>query len=122
MDDTTLEFDDNQRLMELCGAHDRHLAMVEEGFGITITRRGNVLGLHGERAARDLAAQALNKLYARIEAGRRVEAGDVDAAVRLSTKAELPAGDDALEIKTKRKRVEPRTGGAEEIRPRSSGQ
>ena len=112
MDETTLEFDNNQHLQELCGAHDRHLAMVEEGFGITITRRGNVLGLHGDKGARERAAQALNGLYTRVEAGRRIEAGDVDAVLRLSTKAGLPEADDgALEIKTKRKRVQPRTEG-----------
>ena len=111
MDDTTLEFDDNQRLLDLCGAHDRHLAMVEEGFGITITRRGNVLGLHGDKASRDKAEDALKGLYSRLEAGRTVEAGDVDAAIRLSTKAGLPADGENLEIKTKRKRVEPRTEG-----------
>ncbi|MCI4664649.1 MAG: PhoH family protein [Neomegalonema sp.] len=111
MDDTTnLEFDDNRQLLELCGAHDRHLAMVEEGFGITITRRGNVLGLHGDGAARKKAADALHALYGRLEAGRTVEAGDVDAAVRLSNKTGLPTGE-GLEIQTKRRRVEPRTDG-----------
>lgn len=113
MDETILEFDDNRRLMELCGAHDRHLAMVEEGFGITITRRGNVLGLHGDVTARERAAEALRGLYQRLETGKTVEPGDVDASVRLSTRVGAPqdSSSDVLEIRTKRRRVEPRTEG-----------
>ncbi len=113
MDETILEFDDNRRLLELCGAHDRHLAMVEEGFGITITRRGNILGLHGDATARERAAEALRGLYQRLETGKSVEPGDVDASVRLSTRVGTPesSADGALEIRTKRRRVEPRTEG-----------
>ncbi len=120
MDETILEFDDNRHLIELCGAHDRHLAALEEGLNVTIVRRGNVIGLHGEAEPRALAADALGALYARLEQGRPVEAGDVDAAIRLAIADrqldmfQAEGASDAgarLEIRTKKKRVEPRTPG-----------
>ncbi|MEO1328986.1 MAG: PhoH family protein [Pseudomonadota bacterium] len=121
MDETILEFEDNRHLIELCGAHDRNLTAVEDGFGISIVRRGNVLGLHGPEEPRDLAADALRSLYERLEQGRPVEAGDVDAAIRMAAAApdqqpDMFAADGAgegprLEIRAKGKRIEPRTPG-----------
>ena len=113
MDETILEFDDNRHLIELCGAHDRHLAAIEEGFKVTIVRRGNVLGVHGDGQSRALAAEALRALYARLEEGSSVGAGDVDAAVRMVTsdhQLELFKGE-KLEIRTRKRRVEPRSPG-----------
>ncbi|MGF1659763.1 MAG: PhoH family protein [Rubrimonas sp.] len=116
--ETRLEFADNRKLIDLCGAFDRNLAAIEEGFGVTITRRGNLLALHGERGPRERAGAALGKLYARIEAGRPVEPGDVEAAIRMpSPFAERGARRDQLElfesgrveIHTRKKTIEPRT-------------
>ena len=113
MDETILEFDDNRHLIELCGAHDRHLAAIQEGFKVMIVRRGNVLGVHGDGQSRALAAEALRALYARLEEGLSVGAGDVDAAVRMVTsdhQLELFKGE-KLEIRTRKRRVEPRSPG-----------
>jgi len=116
--ETRLEFADNRKLMDLCGAFDRNLAALEQGFGVAITRRGNVLAVHGEPAARDLAEAALEGLYARAESGRPVEPGDVAAAIRMPGGADkAPEKLDQLElfergrveIQTRKKTVEPRT-------------
>ena len=122
-----LEFPDNFLLIDLCGEHDRHLAAIEDKLGVQILRRGNRIAVMGEDGAGKLAAAVLQTLYARLEAGRSVEAGDVDRELRMGpqtgttqtmTKTEhgdqiemfnrdAPGG--RIEIKTRRKHVEPRT-------------
>ncbi|MEM1422031.1 MAG: PhoH family protein [Pseudomonadota bacterium] len=113
MDETILEFDDNRHLIELCGAHDRHLTAIEDGFKVQIVRRGNVLSVHGDAQSRALAAEVLKALYTRLEEGMSVEAGDVDAAIRMVTsdnQLELFKGE-RVEIRTRKRKVEPRSPG-----------
>ena len=113
----TLEFPDNRLLIELCGEFDRNLAQIEHLLSVHVLRRGNQLAVLGD--ARVEAADVLRKLYARLEAGRGVEPGDIDAAVRLGGSNEgtgVRSGDQIemfqrgqLEIGTRKKTVEPRT-------------
>jgi phosphate starvation-inducible PhoH-like protein len=113
----SLEFPDNRLLIELCGEFDRNLAQIEHLLSVHVLRRGNQLAVLGE--ARTEAAEVLRKLYARLEAGRGVEPGDIDAVVRLGGSNEgtgVRAGDQIemfqrgqLEIGTRKKTVEPRT-------------
>ncbi len=117
-----LEFPDNRLLIELCGEFDRNLAQIEHLLSVHILRRGNELALLGE--AREEAAAVLRSLYERLEAGRGVEPGDIDAAVRLRGSAEDTGARDgdqiemfdggALEIGTRKKTVEPRTKAQQE--------
>ncbi|MDR5652798.1 PhoH family protein [Ruixingdingia sedimenti] len=116
--ETLLEFPDNRLLIELCGEFDRNLAQVEHGLGVQILRRGNRLAVMGEAAARQQAALVLEALYARLEAGRGVGSGDIDAALRPARGGDpARAGDDqlemfgaqGLELRTRKKPVEPRT-------------
>ncbi|WP_420396981.1 PhoH family protein [Nioella sp.] len=112
-----LEFPENRLLIELCGEFDRNLAQIEHLMDVQIVRRGNALAVHG--GARDEAAQALQSLYQRAESGRSIDPGDIDAVVRLGNSGEdtgtrdgdqmemFQTGD--LEIKTRKKTVEPRT-------------
>ncbi|RFU12804.1 PhoH family protein [Rhodobacteraceae bacterium W635] len=84
---------------------------------VQIVRRGNTLAIHG--GAQDMAADALEVLYDRAEGGRSLDPGDIDAVVRLGTanvETGARAGDQIemfqtgdLEIKTRKKTVEPRT-------------
>jgi len=118
--ETLLDFPDNRLLIELCGGFDAHLVQVEQALGVHIMRRGNVLALHGEPAARARAAEALRALYARLEQGRPVAPGDVDAALRFGAEPADPARPKSesqlemfaggrLEIRTRKKTVEPRS-------------
>ncbi|MCC6002253.1 MAG: PhoH family protein [Pararhodobacter sp.] len=117
-DDTLIsrvEFPDNRLLIDLCGAHDAHLARIEAAFSVQILRRGNELHLLGELDARSRALDVLSALYARLADGRGLEAGDIDGAIRLG--AGQPAGAEQLEmfrtgqieIRTRKKPVVPRT-------------
>lgn len=117
--ETLLNFPDNRLLIDLCGEFDRNIARVEQGLEVQIMRRGNELVILGEDASRKRADDTLKALYARLESGRSLEPGDVDAAIRFGNPA---GGDDALdgdqlemfrgskvEIKTRKKSVNPRT-------------
>ncbi|MHA7885906.1 MULTISPECIES: PhoH family protein [Roseicyclus] len=113
----SLEFPDNRLLIELCGEFDRNLAQIEHLLSVHVLRRGNQLAVLGD--AREQAAEVLRKLYARLESGRGIEPGDIDAAVRLRGADEGTGSRDgdqiemfqrgALEIGTRKKTVEPRT-------------
>ncbi len=81
--ETLLEFPDNRLLIDLCGEFDRNLAQIEHQIGVHILRRGNRLAVIGEKGARDQAAAVLRSLYARLESGRGVAAGDIDGAMRM---------------------------------------
>ena len=117
--ETLLEFPDNRLLIDLCGEFDRNLAQVEHGLGVQIFRKGNHLAVIGEGEARGHAAAVLQQLYTRLEAGRSVDAGDIDGLLRLGASPDETgsrSGDQmemfnagALEIKTRKKTVEPRT-------------
>jgi phosphate starvation-inducible protein PhoH and related proteins len=120
--DSIVQFPDNRLLIDLCGELDRNLAQIEAGLGVMITRRGNELALHGEPGDRETAERVLRSLYGRLEQGRAVGPGDVDAAIRMTPGAGAPAertgrggqldmfgSGSRLEIRTRKKVVEPRT-------------
>lgn len=118
-EETLLEFPDNRLLIDLCGEFDRNLADIEERLSLQIVRRGNQLVLLGEEGPRKAAEETLRALYARLEQGRDVTPAEIDAEFRMTRTAEgtgtrsgdqlnmFPSG--KVEIKTRKKLVEPRT-------------
>ncbi|MEX0281120.1 MAG: PhoH family protein [Arenibacterium sp.] len=112
-----IEFPDNRLMVELCGEHSRNLAVIEKELDVQIVDRGNQLAIFGEEPAQTQAVQVLQALYARLEAGRDVEPGDIDRELRMGgAQAETSATDQLemfrggkVEIKTRKKMVEPRT-------------
>ncbi len=117
--ETLIEFPDNRLLIDLCGPHDRHLARVEQALGVHVLRRGNRLEIVGPADAQAEAASVLRGLYARLEQGRAVEAGDIDAALRMAADRDAPGptpseqlemfAQGQIELRTRKKVVEPRT-------------
>lgn len=120
--ESTLEFPDNFLLIDLCGEYDRNLATIEQSYGVQILRRGNQLSVVGDEEAKQEALSTLKTLYQRLESGRTLEAGDIDRELRMGSQAtEYPACPvdqkelfkggvaDRIEIKTRKKLVEPRT-------------
>jgi phosphate starvation-inducible protein PhoH and related proteins len=118
--ETVLEFPDNRLLIGLCGEYDRNLAQVEHQMGVHVLRRGNRLSVIGDKGAREQAAAILRALYARLEQGRSVAAGDIDGAIRMGRPLpETPRIEGAeqiemfsgggLELRTRKKPIEPRT-------------
>ena len=117
--DSVIELPDNRLLIELCGQYDSNLAAIESALGVQILRRGNRLEVLGEEASRAQAIDVLRGLYQRLEAGRSLEPGDIDGVLRMGPETvpsdadqkELFKGGlgDRVEIKTRKKLVEPRT-------------
>ncbi|MBL9049998.1 MAG: PhoH family protein [Tabrizicola sp.] len=114
--ETVLEFPDNRLLIDLCGEFDRNLAQVEHQMGVHILRRGNRLAVIGDKVAREQAAAVLRSLYARLESGRGVAAGDIDGAMRMGRPVgEAEGGEQielfssSVELRTRKKPIEPRT-------------
>ncbi len=113
-----IEFPDNRLLIDLCGEYDRNLAEIEQKLGVQILRRGNQLAVIGEDTSTAEAVEVLGALYARLEAGREVARADIDREIRMGgdDDAGSHSGDQlemfkggAVEIKTRKKLVEPRT-------------
>lgn len=110
-------FPDNRLLIDLCGEFDRNLARIEQALEVQILRRGNELVVMGEASLTERTVATLRALYSRLETGRQVEPGDVDAALRFGGEPEDAESGDQLEmfrggkieIKTRKKSVEPRT-------------
>ena len=111
-----LEFDDNSLLPMLFGEHDRHLARIEQRLGVRLASRGNRVTIDGTHSASEAARGALNWLYERLRRGQAVDMGDVDAAMRLAAAPDRPDGrdlfgDEDLVVRTRKRRVNPRTQG-----------
>jgi len=60
----TLTPEDNQRLNELCGEHDRHLQQIEQSLGVIIANRGNQFVINGPKIEAAKAKKILKELYA----------------------------------------------------------
>jgi len=104
-----LNFGDNRLLSLLYGAHDEHLARMEQRLGITMTSRGNQLVLTGPSEAVGHARRAMERLYRRVQGGQPVDAAEVDAALRMAVEdGAMPSGPEQA-IKTRKKRISPRS-------------
>ncbi|MEO0399020.1 MAG: PhoH family protein [Pseudomonadota bacterium] len=82
-----IAFDDNHRVKDLAGEHDRHLALLEDLLGVRIDPRGNEFAVRGDAVARARAEAALSALYGRLLAGLSVDLSDVRAAARMAPSA-----------------------------------
>ncbi|AOZ70025.1 phosphate starvation-inducible protein PhoH [Rhodobacter xanthinilyticus] len=116
--ETLLEFPDNRLLIDLCGEFDRNLAQIEHKLSVHILRRGNQLAVVGSPEAQLQASGVLTALYEKLEAGRAIDAGEIDSAIRMGDFGQAGVSVDEqlemfaagkYEIRTRKKQVEPRT-------------
>jgi phosphate starvation-inducible PhoH-like protein len=79
-----VEFDDNDRVRALCGAHNENLKLVERRLGLQVGSRGLQILLSGpeDRVAR--AEQLLRELYDLLAEGYPLHLEDVDQATKLA--------------------------------------
>lgn len=106
-----LEFEDNRFLPSLFGQLDHNLKMIEKALGVSLVSRGNKLAIYGADDSTINAAQVLRSLYRRLQQGKTLEDGDVDAAIRMIKLDQKEEPHDALSIKTKKRVIQPRTPG-----------
>ena len=85
-----IEFADTRLLAPLFGAHDCHLARIEQRLGLSLVPRGNRVAILGEANVAEIARVALEDLYSRLKNGSDVTAPDVDGAVRMAEVKPLP--------------------------------
>ncbi len=115
---TQLEFPDNRLLIDLFGEFNRNLVQVEEALSVQVVHQGNRLTVFGECADVGRAVEVLEALHRRLEAGREITPGDIDAEIRMDEDVAVGSSSDQMElfprgkieIKTRKKLVEPRTG------------
>ncbi len=116
--ESRIEFPDNRLLAKLCGEYDRNLTTIETELFVQIIRRGNQLVLIGDDESLASAVSILQSLYNRIEQGRDVLPVDVVTALRMNSaivsdkrnaKQLTMFKDSNIEIKTRKKIIEPRT-------------
>ena len=118
--ETRIEFPENRLLAGLCGEFDRNLTTIETDLSLQIVRRGNQLLLIGDEDSRARAGSVLPALYNRLEQGRSVQTADILAELRMHVTKDMtaePSGVKQLEmfrggkieIKTRKKLIEPRT-------------
>ncbi len=117
--ETLLEFPDNRLLIDLCGEFDRNLAQIEQALEVQVLRRGNELAIHGDESSRTRTGATLKALYSRLESGRSIDEGDIDAVIRFGSSVDGTGSRDgdqlemfrggSVVIKTRKKSVIPRT-------------
>ncbi|MSO69367.1 MAG: PhoH family protein [Alphaproteobacteria bacterium] len=81
---TLLRFRDNSLLPALFGAHDRHLARIEQALDVVVGSRGNEVAIDGPAEQVGTAKRVLSALYDRLAEGGSIGAAEVDAALRLA--------------------------------------
>ncbi|NKB55338.1 MAG: AAA family ATPase [Alphaproteobacteria bacterium] len=91
----------------LFGAHDKHLARIEQLLGVSLASRGNHVVIAGATESVDTACTALRNLYKQLQNGEAVNDSVVDAAVRMARGGESATGGSHIQIH--RKRISPRS-------------
>lgn len=104
-----LTFDDNSLAMQLFGAHQAHLTIIEQQLGVTARSVGNEVTLIGEAEAINAAAAALDGLYGRLRKGMSVDRHEVEAVLRMASTSGSQVTDANIEIKTRKRTISPRT-------------
>ncbi len=106
-----VEFDDNRLFVQLCGDHDRHLALIEKKIGVEMTARGNCIAIAGSDNAQERAANVLKELYGRLRRGQDVTKGDVEGAIRIAEAGPISHGgpDTDIKIRTTKRVLVPRS-------------
>lgn len=106
----TLDFDNNQLLAELYGAQGQNLIRIEEILGVSIANRGNRVVVSGPKQACNRAGEVLTSLYARLQTGANIAAGDVDGAIRMAGRDKGSSdASDLPQIRTNKRYVKPRS-------------
>jgi len=112
-----LEFKDNKLLPFLFGERDRHLQRIETALHVIIKARGNHVSISGQPQDVAIAETVLYRLYDRLNQGRLVSVGEIDAAIRMARPDETSSlkpddkGLDEISIATRRRVVTARTPG-----------
>jgi len=112
-----IAFDKDRLLSTVLGRHDENIITIENRTGVTITARGNRVGIEGDPVATAMVEDILRDLYRRVEKGDDIDGGLVDAVISMNAGV---SGHDGAEqpgvvrlsnisIRTRRKTILPRS-------------
>jgi phosphate starvation-inducible PhoH-like protein len=79
-----VEFEDNEKVRALCGAHNENLKLVERRLGVQVGSRGLHILLAGEDGRVRLAEGLIRELYDLVSDGYPLHLEDVDQATKLA--------------------------------------
>ena len=79
-----VEFEDNDKVRALCGAHNENLKLVERRLGVQVGSRGLQVLLAGEEGRVQIAEGLLRELYDLVAGGYPLHLEDVDQATKLA--------------------------------------
>jgi phosphate starvation-inducible protein PhoH and related proteins len=80
-----IDFDDNEKVRVLCGAHNEHLKLVERRLGVQVGSRGGQIVVSGADEERVKRAEGLvRELYELVATGYPLYLEDVDQATKLA--------------------------------------
>jgi phosphate starvation-inducible protein PhoH and related proteins len=102
------EFDDNAVVQDVVGPQNQNLIRLEQRLSVALNLHGNIVSIDGKHDQATKAQNALMTLYKRAAAGHPIDAGEVDAAARLSGESD---DHDVLILRTRKKQVAARTPG-----------
>ncbi len=106
-----MEFADNKLLPALFGERDQFIGRIERELGVSMMSRGNRLVIAGPQERAEIARSTLASLYERLERGLEVDAGTVDAALRMARHEETTGADRSPEIRTRKRQISARSPG-----------
>jgi phosphate starvation-inducible protein PhoH and related proteins len=80
-----IDFDDNDKVRVLCGAHNEHLKLIERRLGVQVGSRGGQIVVSGADEARVKQTEGLvRELYDLVATGYPLYLEDVDQATKLA--------------------------------------
>ena len=112
-----ISFRENAVLSLVCGSRDRHLRLLEEVTGVSISPRGNLLALSGTPQAVKSTAKALGRLYSLAQENARIEDTDVNAALKAVSggEADEPLGNLGKTLMVGKRRIVAAGSGQEAL-------
>ncbi|MEC6747187.1 PhoH family protein [Marinilactibacillus sp. XAAS-LB27] len=82
-------FDDSEIAIQILGAQNIHLKLLEDELAVTINNRGNQVEISGDKEAVELADSVLNEVEQLSERGNRIKRTDILSAVRMAQQGKL---------------------------------
>jgi len=107
----SITLDQPDKKLALFGSADRHLRLIREAFGITLTSRDDELRLGGERDQVAKAAAVLDVLQKRLRRQDWISVDDVGRAISESTDASRQRSADEVDVFARGHSVRPKTDG-----------
>ena len=112
-DGSTLTFDDNALLQNLCGERNSNLKIIEKELEVKLNLRGDQITLFGEKSDVKLAKRVLEELYALLSEGYPLYPSDINHAIQiLSSKFKASLKDiflDAVYVTSKKRIITPKS-------------